>query len=331
MQKGVEISGNLTVDRSIFDFLANTNSLVCAIILNIPTEYGVSYISSSDRSDMVSYLPMDKYNEETDPFTDKYRSTIKIGRLISKLYSDEKLKEYNITPVQIENFVNKYKSWFDKSDIEFKIVEGEDIRKWYLDYNYFTPSDSCVGTLWNSCMRHKERQNFLDLYCKNPNVKMLVMTTKHDGVEKLRARALLWDNVEIVGSQVDMPPTIKVMDRIYSVFDSDVHTFKKWAEQNDYIPKWEQNAKSHQYFDIKGQPFRIKCKLKIIDNILRYYPYLDTFPFFDMNNGVLYNDEFNHLWSYKLVQSDGNLFPPDREPDMEPEFDDDYDEFDDDH
>ena len=50
-----------------------------------------------------------------------------------------------------------------------------------------------------------------------------------------------------------------------------------------------------------------------------------------MNNGVLYNDEFNHLWSYKLVQSDGNLFPPDREPDMEPEFDDDYDEFDDDH
>ena len=329
MQKGVEISGNLTVDRNIFDFLANTNSLVSAVILNIPTEYGISYISPSDKSDMVSYLPMDKYKEENDPFADKCRSSIKIGRLISKLFTDEKLKEYNITPSHIEDFVNKYKSWFDRSDIEFRIVEGEEIRKWYLEHNYFTPSDSCVGSLWNSCMRYKDRQKFLDLYCKDPNVKMLIMTTKHDGVEKLRARSLLWNSVEVIGKQDDIPPTVKIMDRIYSVFDSDVHTFKKWADQNGYIPKWEQNAKSHQYFDVKGQPFKIKCKLKIMDSMLKYYPYLDTFPFFDMDNGVLYNDEFNRLWMYKLVQANGGLFPPDPEPEMEPEFDDEY--FDDEH
>jgi hypothetical protein len=44
-------------------------------------------------------------------------------------------------------------------------------------------------------MRHKERLKFLDLYCTNSNIKMLILTSNENGVEKLRGRALLWDDV----------------------------------------------------------------------------------------------------------------------------------------
>ena len=98
-----------------------------------------------------------------------------------------------------------------------------------------------------------------------------------------------------------------------------VTTFKKWAEENGYLSKWEQNAKSHQYFDIKNQPVKVKCKLKLKLKNFRYYPYLDTFPFFNLNTGVLYNDEYHSNWEYKLIQANGSLFPPDPEPEIDDE------------
>jgi hypothetical protein len=275
---------------------------------------------------MVSYLPSDKFKEEYgfDPFGHGVgRGMMKVGRLVSKLISEKLIKDYGITPTNIEVFVNQYKSWFDKSSVEFKVIEGEEIRRWYLDRNYLTPNGCTIGNLWNSCMRYNERQKFLDLYCKNPNVKMLVMTTKQGEVEKVRARALLWDNVEVTNSDVELSTNIKVMDRIYTVFDSDVQTFKKWAEQNGYLTKWEQNAKSHQFFDVKGEPIKIKCKIQLPQRLFKHYPYLDTFPFYDLENGVLYNDEYNNKWEYRLVQANGSLTAP--EPDDEDQYDNDED------
>jgi hypothetical protein len=310
MSKIVRVNDNLVVSRDFFDFLANTNNVICSIILNANTERGISFLSPSNKGDMISYLPDSKFKNdpEFDPFGERVgRVSTKVGRVVSKLLTETQLNGYGVKPSQIEDFVNHYKSWFDKENFEFKIVEGDDIKKWYLDKNYFTPSGNCIGNIWKSCMRYRERQPFLDLYSRNPNVKMLVMLTNVDGVEKVRCRALLWDNVKVGSSQVDVPEDIKVMDRIYSVFDSDVKTFKKWADDNGYIPKWEQNAKSHQYFDIKGQPIKIKCNLQITEKELRYYPYLDTFPFFDVITGTLYNDEYNSHWKYKLVQADGSL------------------------
>jgi hypothetical protein len=139
-----------------------------------------------------------------------------------------------------------------------------------------------------------------------------------DGVEYVRARALLWDNVTVTKDySQSLPPTIKVMDRIYYVFDSDVSTFKKWAFENDYIPKFEQNAKSHQFFDIKGETVRIRCQVELENWKLGYYPYLDTFPFFKYDDGVISNDEYTTSWDYKLVQANGDLEPQPQEPESD--------------
>lgn len=314
----VKINSNLVVDKQFFEFLVNTNNIICNVILNGETEKGINFIKSVD-SEFISYLQDEKKKDDTDPFYQSSRVKIRIGRLVSKLIS-KYIDELKITNSHIENFVNHYKSWFDTSTYQYKVVEGEEIKKWYLDANYFTLEGNTMGTLWNSCMRYEERQNFLELYSQN-KVKMLILTVKIDDVEKLRARALLWDNVEVISSQEDLPKHIKVMDRIYSIFESDVILLKKWASENGYICKWEQNAKSHQYFDIKHNPVKIKCQIKLDNYRLRFYPYLDTFPFFDIDNGIISNNEYSSNWRYKLVQANGSIQPEPQDEDIEFEDD----------
>ena len=160
-------------------------------------------------------------------------------------------------------------------------------------------------------MRYKARLKFLDLYTENPNCKMLVMLIDQDGREVLRSRALLWIDVKVTKSPIEdtLPDAINIMDRIYSTHDSDVLLFKKWAEENGYIPKWEQNAKSHLFFDVKNQPVKIKCELDLKKTRFGYYPYLDTFPFFNFGKKQISNDEYEFIWDYKLIQATGGLEP----------------------
>jgi hypothetical protein len=135
---------------------------------------------------------------------------------------------------------------------------------------------------------------------------MLVMIAKVDGIEYVRCRAILWDNVTVIKSNDELPNNIKVMDRIYSVFESDVIIFKRWAEENGYVPKWEQNSKSHQIFDVKGNATVAKTKIQLDKYLLSSYPYLDTFPYFKISKGELSNYEFGD-WDYKLIQANGSL------------------------
>ena len=324
MTKSVKINDNLYVDRSLFDFLINSNNIISALILSCETITGPNYFAPSVKEDMVTYLPANKFKEELveSVYDDGIgRSSMKVGKLATKLLPKKVLEISGVNNTIIENFVNQYKSWFDKSLTELKVIEGEEIRQWYLDENYLCPGGNKIGSLWKSCMRYNERQKFLDLYCSNDNIKMLVMITKDNGVEKVRSRALLWDDVVVTSQNDQFPENIKVMDRIYSVFDSDVYTFKKWADDNGYIPKYEQNAKSHQFFDVKGNPVRIKCKIQINNFLFQYYPYLDTFPFFNIVDGVVYNDQYAKRWDYKLVQADGRL-----ERVEEDNYDDNYEE-----
>jgi hypothetical protein len=325
MTKSVRINKHLYVDQSMFNFLSNSNNIITSIILNIDCNEDFNFLMPSDKSDFITYLGSDKLKkfDGSDPFVRGIgRTSMKIGRFIKKFIPEEYLTRYDISNSTIEQFVNLYKSWFDSSNYRFEIVSGEEIIKWYNELNYFTPNGSTFGTLWNSCMRYQKRLKFLSLYTKNKNVKMLVMITNVNGRDEVRARALLWENVEVINSHIELPSMINVMDRIYTIYDSDVFIFKKWADENGYISKWEQNAKSHQFFDIKNEPVKIKCTFKLENSNLLYYPYLDTFPYFNFNNGTISNDEYGFSWDYKLVQATGGLEPERNEQDEEYEQED---------
>ena len=297
---------NLIFDKSLEEFLAfaNRNFIISQIICsgtigNHLKDEGNYLAIVPGEIDTISFLPRSKFEKVEDPWTQS-RVKIKIGRFIKKFFSDFSMSNWNISDVEIEKFVNSYKSYFSQDPTKLKIVTGSDISKYYLQDNYYQYDGCAYGTLWNSCMRQSERNKFMELYDKNPNIKMLVLFG--DDNEKIKSRALLWESglTDVDGKEW------KVMDRIYTFFDHDVDVFKKWADENGYIYKWEQNAKSELYFNIDGKKKRLRLKVNLDCKGLEYYPYLDTFKFYNQYESQFTNTDM-YSFDYILTSSKGYL------------------------
>jgi hypothetical protein len=306
----------LIFDKNFVEFLHfASRDIISQILLNGDgshlTDEG-NYIKVEESEiDVISFLPRSKYEKVEDVWSSG-RTKIKIGRFIRKFLTEFSISNFNINDNAIERFVNLYKSFFSRDKSKLKIVSGEDILKYYLEDNYHLSNGMKIGTLWNSCMRQRERNKFMEIYSKNPNIKMLVYL-EDDG--KVRARALLWEGVK---EHKEIEKEYKVMDRIYYIYDHDVAFFKDWAKENGYLSKWEQNAKSELIFDVDGSPCR-KSLYVVLENHFRYYPYLDTFKFFNEYKGRFSNSD-RYSFDYVLVQSNGQV---EREPEPEEEFYDD--------
>lgn len=318
-------------DRLLFDHdmvqfleIAGRDNKIALILLNgsgnLIVEDGNFIRREDSEIDVLSFLSKSKIDKVEDPWESKSRTKIKIGRFVKKFLSKLSFDQYCITDQDVEKFVNLYKSYFTKDLSKLKIVEGDDILKYYLEDNYHTSSGCRFGTLWNSCMRQSERNKFMKIYAKNPNVKMLVFFSDDD---KVRARALLWEGVK---DHKDDTKEYKFMDRIYYVYDHDVNVFKDWARENGYISKWEQNAKSELIFDVDGEITRMQLYVELDSTGLSYFPYLDTFKNFYVRGNRFSNSQ-NYNFDYILVQSNGQVERDEPEPEMEPDWDDDDLEF----
>jgi hypothetical protein len=100
---------------------------------NDPTK--ISYLTT-ERVEVISKSETDDY------WTTSKRYACKPGAFIGKILKD-------ISPKEVENFANLYKTFASKADIEFKIVTGSDILNYYHQDSYFNQN----GTLGNSCMK----------------------------------------------------------------------------------------------------------------------------------------------------------------------------------
>jgi hypothetical protein len=307
----------LIFDHEMCNFIERShNRKIASILLHgmsgMISEEGNFICREQNSIDTLSYLPKSKYKvvDQKDPFSPGIgRVSIKVGRFLKKFLSKSAFSEFCISDSEVEKFVNSFKSYFNSNINDLKVVEGSDIQKYYLEENYFKPDGYTYGSLWNSCMRQKDRNKFLKLYSSNVDIKMVVMFAE-DGT--VRSRALLWENV----CEHNTERTFKFMDRIYSIYDHDVDTFKMWAKQNGYICKWEQSAKSETLFDIDGEPVRLKLFVKLENSDFSYYPYLDTFKYFNTRRNRFSNSEY-YDYDYKLVQSNGQA---ERESEPEEEY-----------
>ncbi|MFM7986456.1 MAG: hypothetical protein ACKPKO_44805, partial [Candidatus Fonsibacter sp.] len=95
------------------------------------------------------------------------------------------LRGISVTDSDREAFVNAWKASTEVSTIQFKLVSGEDIAKYYDENKYYNRK----GTLGSSCMRDESKRTF-KIYTENPDkVKLLIYV---DSDDKIHGRALVW-------------------------------------------------------------------------------------------------------------------------------------------
>jgi hypothetical protein len=146
-------------------------------------------------------------------------------------------------------------------------------------------------------MRYDSCQKMFDLYVENPDkISMIVMFDEND---KVMGRSLLWEF-----------DNNKIMDRIYTINDEQLtFFFKKWATENGYYFRSQQNwYNSLQFERLRGDKKILKFDIKLDNFDFRYYPYMDTFKFFNQDTGTFSNYRPEGTDHYTLCSSDGNKY-----------------------
>jgi hypothetical protein len=234
---------------------------------------------------------------------------VRVGSLIQSLL---KKSGQEVNPSELEDFVIKFnnavKSKRENIFKDFKIVKGEDIRKYYLYEIY----ESDNHTLGGSCMRYEKCQKYLDIYVKNPNQVSMVILFSEKDPEKIRGRALLWTDVKYgLRDLVFTKPGAKketteydgkpFMDRIYVNNSQDEELFKEFAKKNGFIYKKNQDF-SKIGFLLNGEETRIeRLDVTLEYNSFEYYPYIDTLAEYTPHNSNLNN----YSGEYTLNETDG--------------------------
>lgn len=265
--------------------------------------FDISYLDIVDgKNDVISYMPSprawrsmefvdqtiaNKEPEKDCPmWTASGRQTTSPGKLITKLFD-------NFSDLAIEKFVNTYKAEISALFIfdNFRVIKGEEIRKWYSEKNY-SPGG---GGLNNSCMRYDACQLFFDIYVENPEKCGLLILT--DFNNKLIGRALVWFGLR--------KPTDKTyMDRIYTIKQSDEELFKKYATGQGWIYKYQQSAHDPSYIE-NGQRIQKSVALSLKPKDYKKYPYMDTFKYYNTTTGRLGSDPGNPVENTKRIKLEG--------------------------
>lgn len=205
-------------------------------------------LNISHRKDKINFIPDSQFQRPTTGSKfDRKESEADIGRLVRSILISA---GYNVVDAELENFVDLYKTSWEQEfgqELEFDIVQGEDIKFWYLYSNY-----EGGGTLGNSCMRYSNCQDYLDIYEENEDVCSLVILTKDD---KLLARALLW--------QLDSGDLF--LDRIYYTEKSRENLLKLWVKSKF------SNKKILFYPEID-----VELKVTLKKYMFEWYPYMDS-------------------------------------------------------
>lgn len=238
------------------------------------------------------------------------RNQIKIGKFVTSVLGPVPAKE-------LEDFVNKLKSSKDRG-LEIKIVEGEEIKKYYRTEALTTIASYTHSEIMRSCMRDKEKvkPNVFDIYTKNPeSCKMVVMLDENGG---LVSRAILWkvDNSKknqtneyfggpsTDGGKLNLPESFWFMDRVYSVENWMDKSMYDWADKKGYVSKRGNWGNRNIVFNGVGGHCEMEVDVKKI--AYKGFPYMDTFIYYDVKNGKLRNFDAPGFKGFGLQSTAGN-------------------------
>lgn len=211
----------------------------------------------------LTYYPASRAIVQTEPLArHAYDMTQSPSRVTAKLVKGLRA----IFPVIASQFPdsdweqlgNQIRAYLNATDT-LSVVSGDDIPYWYALHN------KSADARFSSCMTkpHGETQAILQLYALNPEVCQMIIATDVD--QKLTGRALVW---RLTNGQM-------VLDRIYA---SDVLTrrIRQYA--------FEVLQVSAAYPNASGD-------IQLAQWDLSAYPYLDSFPYLQMADGILTSHE----------------------------------------
>lgn len=209
---------------------------------------------------------------------------IKLARLIKKIFTEvesEIDEYYKMTDHDIERIHNKLVSFQEGNSFKLEFFQGDDILKGYNSENYSNQNQS---TLHKSCMSNKN--DLLVLYTKIPQVKLACLYSENG----LEARCLVWEIDDKV-----------YFDRIYYTYDWLNEMLSDKLKQLGYISLRDTNSEKG-YF-----------KIVLNDITIKQYPYVDSFQWFNKDEGALYclNESKNSRslpngTYYRLISIGGN-------------------------
>ena len=119
---------------------------IAEILLNYIGEREVgkvdqNYFDLSDKDDKVTFISSNRIPDDWEedenpalPYELKGRGELKVGRAIRYMLT---LLGKSISDKDLEDFVNVFKA-SSESGLEFKLVKGEDIAKYYKEENYYS-------------------------------------------------------------------------------------------------------------------------------------------------------------------------------------------------
>ena len=267
------------------------------IALSIKTALGKDY--KSNRYDMVSFSNDKKLLQVKSGKQTNTQGVAKVIRTMLVAIDPDFFKSNpDIKDDTIQKFADKFigripKTGEGESGGEFKIVSGDDIKFWYDRKNTKLKSGS---ELDKSCMAQGYKLRFMDFYCQNSSIKLVI---KLDGDGKLVARALLW-KLESCSDGKSW-----FLDRCYCNDNSDEVAIYEFLKSN---PEYA-NLNRRESKKINAGAGCIMT-VKLDAAISKYYPYLDTFKFLYikyedgklLNSGFLSNENSDKSDPYQVSE-----------------------------
>lgn len=271
----------ITVLEEILDLMYDAGVDNVDIDHFLDNEKNIAYVYIvEDYPHRIAYLTTDKYKRGMKehlilPLIKKrYGVLCKPGKLLLKLLP-------NYDPGIVREFSSLWGTIYDSKDKKFIITTTEHD---FLAYYHYSSYACSGGTLGNSCMRGDEQQEYMSFYHNFCNVNLLVLLDKS---KQVLGRAILWKNVKIGG--VVYP---YFMDRVYVCKDSYFSSFFKYAKENGFIYKAEQNYHNGIEFInpngsyITDRNVSVPYSASLYD--VPYFPFIDTFKYAS-SDGYLHN------------------------------------------
>ena len=296
-QNGYRIKDDITfvdISHDKSDYITHLKNNNLKKIPNL-VELDPNFSTETDIStDVVDYMwRQDQSGSGRGPWDSKSRLELRLSRLVNKIIEGD-----TFSTRDKENFVNEMRAAIESSKSEFRIVEGEEIRQFYLEEKHSTQT----GSLKASCMRYNKCSEYLDIYVNNPEVCKMVILVNGEG--KIDGRALLW-KLHSSNPQID-----RFMDRIYSIDPSRIEPmFNAWARQNGYSHKQENNFRNLRGVVLPdGSVVKANMTVKC-EGTYKKFPYVDTFRMYDPKTGILENSDDEkdpgNAGKYLLASTDG--------------------------